>query len=56
MKKHIANWLSNMSVATAVLALFQAVDTCLFGEYAQFIALAVSALTFACSLFVLPKE
>ena len=56
LKKHIANWLSNISVATLVLAMFQSADTSLFGEHSQFAALAVSAGSFLCSILVLPKE
>lgn len=57
MKKHIASWLSNMSVATFVLAMFQASDTSmLFGQYTQYAALACSVLGFILSLCALPKK
>ena len=57
MKKHIANWLSNMSVATFVLALFQATETSgFFGEFTQYVALAFSFGAFASSLYILPKK
>ena len=57
MREHIASWLSNMSVATFVLGLFQASEKSkLFGAYASYVALALSLVAFVGSLIVLQKK
>lgn len=57
MKKHIANWLSNMSVAAFVLGMFQATTTTeFFGEYTQYAAIICSVTAFLWSLYILPKQ
>jgi hypothetical protein len=57
MKEHIASWLSNMSVASFVLAMFQASEkTEIFGDNTQYAALAFSVSAFLCSLYILSKK
>ena len=57
-RKHVANWLSNLSVAMIVVGMFQTVDFIpnLSNAYAKWIAMSVGLVLFILSYAVAKRE